>query len=45
MQTPQNQFITEIKCKFLKKQENCKQLIMNFREFSNFFSQTLFISR
>ena len=31
MQTPQNQFFNEIKCKFLNKQEICKQLIMNFR--------------
>ena len=31
MQTPQNQFFNEIKCKFLKKQEIYKQLIMNFR--------------
>ncbi len=30
MQTPQNQFFNEIKCKFLNKQEICKQLIMNF---------------
>jgi hypothetical protein len=45
MQTPQNQFITEIKCKFLNKQEKCKQLIMNFRQFDTFFPQTLFIPR
>ena len=31
MQTPQNQFFNEIKCKFLNKQEICKQLKMNFR--------------
>lgn len=30
MQTPQNQFFNEIKCKFLNKQEIYKQLIMNF---------------